>query len=207
MFSQNHEIRVIILVVNILTAVIIGLIIIWFIKKANETDWGNQNNTEKLKTEKGYLSRGFEEVEEAEKEPAKYSDNYEKRGMIMSLREKIFFDKLKQVVVGDFDIYPQVHVDKILQPRRGLFGNNRLWAFRGISQKSVDFLIVDNNQSPVLAIELDDSTHEKEDRAERDWFIECAFKNVGVPLLRFAARTNYDVSDLDSIRRFLTNQI
>lgn len=208
---------------NGLIVIVIILVIFWVIKKLQETGRGNHNHTgeseirnssrgnhEGSETEKGYLSRGFEEVVELtteRKEPAKYSENYERRDMIMSIRERALYDQLKQMAVGDFDIYPQVHVDKILQPRRGLFGKSRLWALRGINQKSVDFLIVDSKwQSPVLAIELDDGTHEKEDRIDRDWFIECAFKNAGVPLLRLAARTNYNASDLEAVRRFLTRQ-
>jgi hypothetical protein len=171
-------------------------------KRSSETTRPHEGN---LGTEidKEYLSNGFKEVKVPNKEPAKYSDNYEKKARIMTLRERLFYDKLKQVVVAGYYIYPQVHVTEILQPKQSLYGGLRLAAFRGISQKSVDYLIVDNNQSPVLAIELDDSTHEKEDRADRDWFIECAFKSAGVPLLRFASRTDYNVSDLEFIRRFL----
>jgi len=40
------------------------------------------------------------------------------------------------------------------------------------------------NISPVLVIELDDFTHEREDRKERDLFVNKLFNHCGVPILR-----------------------
>lgn len=58
-------------------------------------------------------------------------------------------------------------------------------AFQAISQKHVDFLVCrPGDWMPMLGIEVDDSSHNREDRKKRDWFVNNLFAHVGVPLLR-----------------------
>ena len=47
---------------------------------------------------------------------------------------------------------------------------------------------------PVLAIELDDSTHELPERQERDSEVERVLKGAGVPLLRIQNRGHFDIN-------------
>lgn len=57
--------------------------------------------------------------------------------------------------------------------------------FSRISQKHVDFLICRNDDwTPMLAIELDDDSHLRKERQERDMFVNALFASTGVPLLR-----------------------
>lgn len=48
--------------------------------------------------------------------------------------------------------------------------------------------------SPVLAIELDDKTHELPERQERDTEVERILKNAGVPLLRIQNGDQFDTN-------------
>ena len=58
--------------------------------------------------------------------------------------------------------------------------------FYKISSKHVDFLICDPDRfCPLVAIELDDSTHLEEDRQERDEFVDKVYKSVDLPILHF----------------------
>jgi very-short-patch-repair endonuclease len=43
-----------------------------------------------------------------------------------------------------------------------------------------------------LAIELDDKSHEREDRMERDIEVERIFREAGMPLLRIENHGNFD---------------
>jgi hypothetical protein len=52
--------------------------------------------------------------------------------------------------------------------------------------------------SPRVAIELDDSSHAREDRQARDAFVEQVFQAAGVPLLRFPVQHAYNVSEVRS---------
>jgi hypothetical protein len=71
-------------------------------------------------------------------------------------------------------------------------------AFQMISQKHVDFLICRNDDwMPMLGIELDDASHQRADRRERDMFVNNLFASTGVPLLRLP------VGDLDNLEKLV----
>jgi hypothetical protein len=58
-----------------------------------------------------------------------------------------------------------------------------------IDRKHVDFVICEaRTMQPLLAIELDDASHERADRIARDAFVDRVFEVAGLPLLhvRFA---------------------
>jgi very-short-patch-repair endonuclease len=61
----------------------------------------------------------------------------------------------------------------------------------------VDFVLCDRAYiAPKLAIELDDQTHERSDRQDRDHEVERILKTAGVPLLRLINHGRFDPSDL-----------
>lgn len=71
-------------------------------------------------------------------------------------------------------------------------------AFQKISQRHVDFLICRNDDwMPMLGIELDDASHNRPDRKERDMFVNLLFASTGVPLLRLP------VHELDQLERLV----
>ena len=98
----------------------------------------------------------------------------------MSKREHQCYDYLMRVLGQDYYVFPQVHLDELLEfPRRNL------GMLRHINQKSVDFVVCDKqNISPLLAIELDDTSHFLLKREARDQEVESLFKEAGVHLLR-----------------------
>jgi very-short-patch-repair endonuclease len=62
-------------------------------------------------------------------------------------------------------------------------------AFNKITQKHVDFLICRNDDwTPMLAIELDDDSHERQAVKKRDMFVNALFASTGIPLLRIHVR-------------------
>jgi very-short-patch-repair endonuclease len=68
-----------------------------------------------------------------------------------------------------------------------------------VDRKSVDFVLFDRNAvSPVLAIELDDSSHDREDRQERDAFVDGVLAKAGLPLLHVRAQAAYDPKQLSA---------
>lgn len=57
-------------------------------------------------------------------------------------------------------------------------------AFNKIKAKHVDFVLCDSIQiQPLLAIELDDRSHQRKDRQDRDIFVDKAFRSAGVPIV------------------------
>lgn len=57
-----------------------------------------------------------------------------------------------------------------------------------ISRKHVDFLLCDSQtMRPRVGVELDDSSHAREDRQTRDALVQQVFDAAGLALLRFRA--------------------
>lgn len=69
-----------------------------------------------------------------------------------------------------------------------------------ISQKHVDFVLCDPNTTRfILAIELDDRTHDSVDRKRRDRFLNDVLATVGIRLLRVRARSYYSPPSLRTL--------
>jgi very-short-patch-repair endonuclease len=116
-----------------------------------------------------------------EKGPKQYQ--YKQKNFFMSRAEHECFDAILKAVGNEYHIFPQVHLSSIVDNK--VTGQNWKGAFKHISQKSVDFVLCDKAYlSPKLAIELDDKTHERPDRIERDVEVERILKDAGLPLLR-----------------------
>ena len=69
--------------------------------------------------------------------------------------------------------------------------------FSKISQKHLDFLACDAiTMKPVFGVELDDSSHKRNDRQKRDAFLESVCEVAGFPLLRLSAQREYSSREL-----------
>ena len=148
-----------------------------------------------------FLKFKFEGGEDKEK--AKY--DYKKRAFFMTRAEHEFYDALVKAVGTEYLIFAQVHLPTLVDNK--VVGQNWKGAFKHISQKSVDFVLCDKAYiSPKLAIELDDKTHERPERQERDQEVERILKGAGMPLLRLENRGQFNPIELaQKIKDTLTN--
>jgi len=77
--------------------------------------------------------------------------------------------------------------------------NENMSFFNRISQKHVDFLLCEaSTMKPLMAIELDDSSHVRDDRRQRDDFINKVFQSARLPLLHVAAQREYNSGEIAS---------
>lgn len=61
----------------------------------------------------------------------------------------------------------------------------------------VDFVLCERDTfTPLLVIELDDSSHNRADRQARDDFKNNVLSAAGLPLLRIPVRRHYDLVEL-----------
>ena len=75
--------------------------------------------------------------------------------------------------------------------------NENMTYFSRIAQKHLDFLVCDSvTMKPLLGIELDNSSHMRDDRQERDDFIERVFQVAGLPLLRLPVQREYNTREV-----------
>ena len=143
----------------------------------------------------GILFQFFKSSEKEDKkyEPLKY--NYTRQKFLISRAEHECYDALVLTVGDKYHVFPQVHLPQILDHK--IVGQNWKGALSHINQKSVDFVLCDKAYiSPVLAIELDDKSHEKKDRIERDIEVERMLENAKVPLLRLENHGSFNSKEL-----------
>lgn len=137
------------------------------------------------------MARPLFEAGPAEKK--KYQ--YKRKNFFLTRAEHECFDALVAAVGNDYHIFAQVHLPTLLDHK--VTGQNWRGALSHVSQKSVDFVLCDKKYiSAQIAIELDDKTHERPDRQERDEEVERILKGAGIPLLRIENHGSFNASDL-----------
>lgn len=115
---------------------------------------------------------------------------YRTRDDFLTQAEISFFHVLSSVVGPDHYVFPKVRLSDVLFVSRS---DESLALFNRINQKHLDFLICSREgMRPVLGVELDDSSHWRQDRRERDEFVDQAFEAAGLRLARVPARYQYD---------------
>ena len=115
-----------------------------------------------------------------------------KRNSLSTPAEMRFFYNLREAWGREYDVYPQVHVGAVFAPK----SHYRNWGELNKLNKRIDFLLVDKEkQSPVLAIELDDWSHNSMRARTRDRFVEDLFVGNKIPFVRFN-QGNYDALEI-----------
>ncbi|MCC7316623.1 MAG: DUF2726 domain-containing protein [Planctomycetes bacterium] len=123
---------------------------------------------------------------------------YEGRGTLLTKGEAAFFGPLQEAVGAEFQIMCKVRVADVLTCsdadwHRGFGG--------AISQKHLDFVLCEPRTTRIiLAVELDDRSHEAPHRQRRDRFLNETLQAAGIRLLRIKARAQYST---DIIRRLV----
>jgi hypothetical protein len=91
----------------------------------------------------------------------------------------------------DYLVFAKVRMLDLFYLPKGT--KNRMGWNGRIIQKHVDFVICDpKTLGPVTCIELDDASHETDERQERDAFIDKVFEAAGLKLLHVRAAISYD---------------
>ena len=113
----------------------------------------------------------------------------------MTNAELRFYHALRKAVDGDWEIFAMVRIADLLSVPKGI-KNRRSWVNKVLS-KHIDFVLCESESlEVVMGIELDDASHERPHRRERDQFVNAAFDDAGVPLLRIPAEKSYSTRDL-----------
>lgn len=117
---------------------------------------------------------------------------YRKKDYLLTVAERNFYQVLSQVIEKNNGLlFAKVRLEDLLWLPRGT--ENR-WGLRNrIKSRHIDFVICDNQSvMPLLAIELDDSSHQRQDRIERDQNIDRILHDAGLPILHIRVQHSYD---------------
>lgn len=105
---------------------------------------------------------------------------------IMTNSEVIFFKKLI-TALPEYHIFSQVQLSRIIEPSQEAQGDRAFW-FNRICRQSVDYVVVAQDcQTVLVAIELDDWTHESKARQKQDDKKDKALASAGIAVVRFHA--------------------
>ncbi len=121
---------------------------------------------------------------------------YKKKDYIFSKAEYQFFKALHSAIEDkNYYVFSKVRLADLLYiPKES---ESKAIHWNKIKSKHVDFVLCDkNNYTPLLIIELDDSSHKKDNRKERDIFVDKAFSSANLPIIHIPVNFSYDINNL-----------
>jgi hypothetical protein len=127
---------------------------------------------------------------------------YRLRDDFLSRAEASFMRVLQQALGKAYLLCPKVNLGDLFYAPHDQAAWNR------INRKHVDFLVCDPDKlRPLLGIELDDRSHQRPDRQERDDLVNAVFDTAGLPLLRMPVRSRYVLADVEEVSVVLSQAI
>ena len=132
-------------------------------------------------------------------EATKPAFHYKQKQYFMTKHEADCYKALVREVGSEYFIFAQVHLSTIIDEK--IEKQNWKAARAHVDRKSVDFVLCDKEFiEPKLAIELDDSSHERADRVTRDSEVERILSEANVPLLRIVDTQDLQRKILEKIQ-------
>ena len=112
------------------------------------------------------------------------SRTYTKRS-IVSNSEMKYLNIIRNKFGRDYIIQAQIPLSQIVNKKKQFDGQ---WASE--LNRQIDIGIFDHNYSPVLMIEINDSSHFRQDRRQRDEKVKAILEDAGIPLLTLWLKDN-----------------
>ncbi len=111
------------------------------------------------------------------------------------MNERKFYEAILNDIGDEFRVFAKVRLADIIwltnEPK------DKWRHLKRVLSSHIDFVICDvQQQIPLVAIELDDSTHNRFDRQESDKFKDSLFAHVQMPLERFPVKDTYQPGEI-----------
>ena len=120
-----------------------------------------------------------------------YNNLYNKKEYLLTQPELKFFKLIKNITEkNNLNIFSQVALYEIVTSKN-------IKDFNKIKSKTIDFAITDVNSKIKLCIELDDTTHIRENRQQRDKFLKELFEQLNIKLIRIPVQNYYNLKDIE----------
>jgi predicted RNA-binding Zn-ribbon protein involved in translation (DUF1610 family) len=121
------------------------------------------------------------------------------RDDFLSPAEASFYQVLRAAVGDRGSVFAKVNLADLFFVSTGDHRQNRALANR-VDRKHVDYLVCDlKTVRPLVALELDDQSHNRADRKTRDELVAGVFSAAGLPLLRVPVKTGYAPLEIQSL--------
>ncbi len=126
--------------------------------------------------------------------PALEKSRYFRKHSLLTEAEDNFYQVLDKIAKeNNYIIQTKVRLEGLVGVR---FYEENWWGLRNrIKSREMDFVLCEKQDSsldPILVIELDDSSHLREDRIERDQNLNQILHEAGLPILHVPAAYSYN---------------
>jgi hypothetical protein len=112
-----------------------------------------------------------------EKKPERKNHEYDyKPKPLMTKTELIFYDKIKTLESKNLHVLPQINLATIISKEGDYTYQTELY-------RNIDFAIFDELYKPILLVELNDKSHERKDRKERDKKVKEICSKAGIEIV------------------------
>lgn len=156
----------------ILIIIVIALAVLWFWQK---------KQTQKAKT-------ATQDETKEDKQPLPVEGAYQK-SWLFSYNEKDAYNKLKPIAQElGYTVFAKVRLLDLLEPVKG--NPKYKTYFYKVQSKHVDFVLCDEKLVARYIIELDDSSHDTDNRKKRDEFVDKVVTSVGYKIMHVRAITD-----------------
>ena len=122
---------------------------------------------------------------------------YTAKEALLTETEIRYYDEISEIVGEKYFLFPQINLATIVDKKSDT--NSRTDLFRNI-----DFGVFDYNFKPILLIEINDNSHIRKDRKERDEKVADILKKAKLPLVTFWVK---DGIDPEGMRREISKYV
>jgi len=150
-----------------------------------------------MNSPKGKNSRNNSNLASQKIDLTKETLPFYKKAYLLTNTEKKFYFILFEILGNDYLIFSKVRIADLVYLPKGISNSDFHHYQNKVKSKHVDFVICDKeNIKPLLVIELDDSSHLRADRIDRDLLVDKVFENAKLPILHHKVVDNYDKENL-----------
>lgn len=122
--------------------------------------------------------------------------HYRLKSSLLTACEIEYFKIIDAYFGKDYRVLPQINLASVID-KEGQ-------GFRTELFRNVDFGIFDYNFRPILLIEINDNSHFKKDRQERDESVALITKKARIPLITFWTKDGIDKNYIyNTIKKYL----
>ena len=122
---------------------------------------------------------------------------FAKRNYFFSAAERSLYEILCRLT-PEHTVFAKVRLADLVRVQ--VSGREFWQRFDSIKAKHVDFVVCDEALAPVVAVELDDASHDEADRLARDQFVDSVLQSAALPIVHVRAKRGYVI---DEIRQLL----
>jgi len=149
------------------------------------------------------------EVDNSDIKESPEKPHYASKGILLTNAEASFYHMLRGMTKDYLVIFPHVALRDLIT----VIDQSEYYTYYNkIDRKQVDFVLCDpKTLKPIFVIELDDSSHKRAERNERDTFVEDVLAGAKISLVRVPVKHSYDPDELGklfkgAVEQYVTNK-